>query len=263
MAALSDGPHVVRIEVVTESQRAPDNFGGFALARNAKALTPPRRTRQIEFIGDSHTVGYGNTSRTRSCTPDEVWATTDNSQAFGPLTAGHYHADYQINAISGRGIVRNYNGSAGDPLPVVYPYGLFDKRAVVNDKTWKPQIIVIALGTNDFSTPLNPTERWKSRDELHADFEATYVKFVQSIRAKDARVFFILITTGGTDEMQAEVRKVVGQLNAAGESRVAFIPVNGLSMTGCDWHPSSADDKLIEGELVRFIDADPLLWQGK
>jgi hypothetical protein len=38
-------------------------------------------------------------------------ATTDNSQAFGPKVAKHYAADYQVNAISGRGIVRNFNGS--------------------------------------------------------------------------------------------------------------------------------------------------------
>src|SRR6185312_14756892 len=108
---------------------------------------------QIEFIGDSHTVGYGNTSRTRECTQDDVWKTTDNSQSFGPLIAGHYAADYQINAISGRGIVRNYNGTPGDTLPVAYPYVLFDKKEEYSDPHWKPQIIVISLGTNDFSTP--------------------------------------------------------------------------------------------------------------
>jgi len=263
LGGISLGRHAVRIEVATESQAAPGNFGGFALPADARALPPPKRSRQIEFIGDSHTVGYGNTSRGRKCTPEEVWTTTDNSAAFGALTARHYEADYQINAISGRGIVRNYGGGPGDPLPIVYPYVLFDKATVFQDQAWRPQIVVIDLGSNDFSTPLNPGERWKSREELHADFEASYGRFVQTIRAKNGGAFFILLTTGASDEIQAEVRKVVGQLTAAGEGRIAFIPVDGLSLTGCDWHPSTADDRKISDALVRFIDANPRLWQGK
>ena len=80
------------------------------------------------------------------CTEEEVWETTDNSLAYGPLMAKHYGADYQVNAISGRGIVRNYNGSPGDPLPVAYPYVLFDKQDLYTDSSWKPQIVVAGAG---------------------------------------------------------------------------------------------------------------------
>ena len=34
-------------------------------------------------------------------------------------------------------------------------------------------------------------------------------------------------------------------------------------MTGCDWHPSTADDRKVSGVLVAYIDAHPELWQGK
>src|SRR4051812_147028 len=107
---LADQAHLVRIEAVTESQSAPNTFGGFSLPAAGKPLRMARRRHQIEFIGDSHTVGYGNTSQTRECTQDDVWKTTDSSRAFGATVARHYDADYQINAISGRGVVRNYNG---------------------------------------------------------------------------------------------------------------------------------------------------------
>jgi hypothetical protein len=148
---LSNGRHTVRIEAITESQAGPNEFDGFALASGSKSSPMTPRDRQIEFIGDSHTVGYGDTSPSRDCTSDQVWATTDSSQAFGPKVAKHYGADYQINAISGRGIVRNYNGSPGDPLPAAYPFALFEHSARYADNGWHPQIIVIALGTNDFS----------------------------------------------------------------------------------------------------------------
>jgi lysophospholipase L1-like esterase len=258
---LANGTHNIRIEVVTESQAAPATFGGFALPMQSTALSTPKRERQIEFIGDSYTVGYGNLSPKRDCTQDEVWATTDNSQAFGPLTARHYDADYQINAISGRGIVRNYDGGRGDPVPVAYPFVRFDKQTVYADKTWRPQIIVIGLGTNDFSTPLHSGEQWRSRDELHADYEANYVRFVKSLRARNPAAFVILMATDAANgEIQSEVMKVVAQLKAAGEDRIAFVPMNGLTMTGCDYHLSTADDRTVSQSLIRFIDANPRLW---
>ena len=100
VSGLADGAHTVRIEVVTESQAGPNSFGGFSLPPTASPLPAPREKRQIEFIGDSHTVGYGNISTKHECTEEEVWETTDNSLAYGPLMATHYEADYQINAIS-------------------------------------------------------------------------------------------------------------------------------------------------------------------
>jgi hypothetical protein len=47
------------------------------------------------------------------CTGNEVHRTTNADLSFGALTARRLNADYQINAFSGRGMVRNYNG--GDP----------------------------------------------------------------------------------------------------------------------------------------------------
>ncbi|HYK34389.1 MAG TPA: GDSL family lipase, partial [Alloacidobacterium sp.] len=61
---LGDGSHAVSVLVATESQDAPNTFSGFAIPVGEKALTPEPRHRQIEFIGDSHTVGFGNISTT-------------------------------------------------------------------------------------------------------------------------------------------------------------------------------------------------------
>ena len=264
ISGLTRGKHTIRIEVVTESQDAPKVFGGFAVPRLTTALPPARRDRQIEFVGDSYTVGYGNLSTKRDCTPDEVWATTDNSRAFGPLTAKHFDADYQINAISGRGIVRNYNGGNGDPLPVAYPFVQFDKQIPYEDAGWHPQVIVIGLGTNDFSTQLDAGERWLSREDLHASYEVAYGQFLRNLRARNADAFFIVMATDGADgEIQSEVERVVAQLAAAGEQKVIFLPMNGLAMTGCHSHPSTADDEVISDELIRFLDSHPQLWQGK
>ena len=257
---LAFGAHTVRIEVATESQGGANSFGGFSLPAGANALAAPRRARQIEFIGDSHTVGYGNTSASHDCDGDQVWSTTDNTQGVGAVTARHYGADYRVNAISGRGIVRNFNGGPGDPLPVAYPYTLFDKAARDVAGDWKPQLYVISLGTNDFSTPLNAGEKWKSRDELHADYEASYVAFVQGLRAANPQAHFILwVADGPEGEIQSEIKKVVAKLKAGGEGKVSFVLMNGLAFGGCHWHPSVADDKTVSDALIKHIETDPVL----
>jgi len=261
---LAAGRHTARVEVASENQAGPIDFGGFFTGVNTQGEQPKALERKIEFIGDSHTVGYGNTSSTRECTDAEVWLKTDTSQAFGPLTASHYHADYRINAISGRGVVRNYNGFLADTLPQAYPFVLFDKKETAVDSNWRPQVVVISLGTNDFSTALNPGEKWKTRDDLYTDYEKTYVAFVRRLRVKYPSTFFVLAATDMSDgEIQKEVRKVIAQLNAAGAKRVAFAAFNHLEFTACNFHPSLADDKKMAQSIIDVIDAQPGVWTQK
>lgn len=258
VAGLGPGAHRLRIDVASESQAGPTSFGGFFALPGTRPLPLPSRARQIEFIGDSHSVGYGNTSPKRECTEDEVWATTDTSQGIAPLTAARYGADYQVNAISGRGIVRNYGGFIADTLPQAYPFALLDHKTPYRDPSWKPRVIVIALGTNDFTTPLHDGEKWKSRDALHADFEATYAAFLKRLRAANPQAHFILWATDMADgEIAAEARKVVDRVRASGERRIGFVPVRGLALTGCNYHPNLADDRAIADAITTYIDSRP------
>jgi lysophospholipase L1-like esterase len=255
VSGLPGGRHKLRIEVANESQE-PTVFSGFFRGPAGTPLGSGPLARQIEFIGDSYTVGYGNTSPKRECTEQEVWATTDTSQSFGPSLAGRYRADYQVNAISGRGIVRNYGGFESDTLPAAYPFALLDRGATYDDPAWRPQLIVISLGTNDFSTPLKLDEKWRSRAELRADYEKTYVRFVRQLRARNPRASFILWATDTAEgEVADETRRVVEMLRASGETRVTFLLVPGLSFSGCDYHPSVADDRVIADRLADVIEA--------
>ena len=263
----SDGQHTIRLEKLSETQAGVANFiGFFPDSPHPSTLPSLARNKRIEFIGDSYTAGYGNTSLKHDCTKEEIWATTDSQQAFGPLTAKHYDADYQINAYSGIGIVRNYDGVApGHVMPKLYPMGTFDQKDGDSRYygNWDPQIVVIALGGNDFSTPVHAGDKWATLEDLRADFIASYVAFVKQVRANHPKAQFILLDYG-EDEVGKDVAEVIKRLNADGETRVMpFSTGGGFEQTGCDWHLSTNDDKRISASLITFIDAHPDLWNGQ
>ncbi|WP_374294840.1 GDSL-type esterase/lipase family protein [Sphingomonas sp.] len=263
ITGLTPGEHRLRIDVVSESQAEPTAFGGIFAPDGTTARPPRARARRIEFIGDSHTVGYGNTAASGTCTQDQVWSTTDTTRGLPGLLGARYDADYRVNAISGRGIVRNYNGFAADTLPQAYPYATLDHAHPANDRGWSPQVIVIALGTNDFSTALRPPEKWKTRDALHADYQQTYVRFVQTLRARHPRARIVLWSTDLADgEIATQVAQVHARLRASGDTRVSYVPVHNLAFSGCHAHPSTTDDAAIADAVAHAIDADPAVWKG-
>lgn len=262
VTAASPGAHRIRIDVASESQAGPTRLDGVLAPPGTQPLAaPPARRRQIEFIGDSHTVGYGNTSPTTACTEAAVWQTTDTGQGPAALTAQRYDADYQVNAISGRGMVRNYDGMAATTLPAAYPFALFDGKTPASARGWTPQVIVIGLGTNDFSTALKPGEPWTDRAALHADYERRYVAFVRSLRTRHPRALIVLWATDLADgEIAREAGTVAARLRQGGDRRVVFVPVTGLGFHACHGHPDRADDRAIAAALARAIDAQPAVW---
>ena len=244
---LAAGDHVARLEKLTETQSGGSRFTAFYPVGGDVPLPAQPRTRQIEFIGDSHTVGYGNTSAVRQCPGSGVHDTTDTQQAFGPLVAKHYDADYRVNAFSGMGIVRNYGGSSPDSnLPALYPRLKPDSANAVatSDPACQPQVIVINLGTNDFSTPLKPGERWKSDAELKTAYRQRYVEFVSGLRKANPTARFILM---GSDLFYPEIQKVAEALNRGAAVPVSTVHIGSMEFSGCDWHPSLADDKMMAG----------------
>ena len=255
---LQQGKHLVRLEKISETQSSSGRFLGFYSDDKPAAL--PDRKRQIEFIGDSYTVGYGNVSPSRECNDQQLFIATNSQLAFGPLTAKHFNADYQINASSGFGIVRNYNGSSPDKSLIgLYPFVLHANNYIYNSD-WQPQVIVIGLGTNDFSTKLNAGERWKTRAELQQDYINKYVEFVKSLQRKNPKAQFVLMaSTNAENEIATQMTKVLEQLKASGMKKIDSIIFSGLDFQGCHWHPSANDDKILSELIIKHLD-DKKVW---
>jgi len=256
------GRHTVRLEKRSETQYATGHFFGFS-ARNGAWL--PARARQIEFIGDSFTVGYGNTSAFTQCTPDEIFETTDAQESFGPLTAKHFDADYQINAFSGLGLVRNYDGRehAKYHLPMLYPRAIFDDPTPAVEPDWHPQAIVIRIGGNDFSTDLHAGEPWATPDALAADYQKTYIAFVERLRAANPKAEIVMFWDEDNAAFSASAQKVFDALKASGMERLDHVALPKPADTGCNGHPNIRDDAKNADTFIAWFEAHPEVWQGK
>ncbi|MFJ8980429.1 SGNH/GDSL hydrolase family protein [Streptomyces sp. NPDC102282] len=267
---LTDTEHEVRLVKRTESPWAVGRFGGFVAAAGGAVLPPPApRRRQIEFIGDSYTAGYGNVSGTRDCSGNGGVNRNSNADlAFGALTAKRLGADQQQNAFSGRGMVRNYaGGEPGTDYRTYYDRALLSVDGDVwrRPGTWHPQLVVIGLGINDFSTPLGPDEPWATEGDLVAAYASAYHGFLDMLRTRYGTRTFLLVSSTPVSRTTAfadTARRIVDERSARGDRRIGHWHYDdpGLDRLGCDWHPSLQDHRIISALLDQKIAALPLNW---
>jgi len=148
--------HQIRIYKRTEGNQGTGTFKGILISEKGEMLAWKEiPTRKIEFIGNSITCGYGTEGLKKS----ERWkpSTENNYLSYAPIMARAFKADYHIVAHSGEGAVRNYGYkekvSPTGTMPRRFNR-LFDEKELPlwDFKLWKPDVVVINLGTNDFTT---------------------------------------------------------------------------------------------------------------
>ncbi len=267
VSGLSDGEHHVRLVKRTENPHAAGEFGGFVAVNGGEVLpAPAARTRQIEFIGDSLTVGYGNMSTGRDCSSTGGVARNTNADlSFGALTARTVNADYQVNGFSGLGMARNYEGhSAGTSYRTYYDRALLNVEGDVweNPGTWRPQVVVVGLGTNDFSTAPGPGEPW-TPDSLVTEYRSAYQGFLTKLRDRyGASTTIVVGVPESTGTFADAARQVVLDRNGQGDNRVHHWNYGdpALDRLGCDWHFSAHDHRLIAGKLAAYLAGLPVGW---
>jgi lysophospholipase L1-like esterase len=143
--------HLLRIYKATEAQN------GLVVVNYIKALKFKRVNeslkKKIEFIGNSITCGFGNDDKEIRCNNGSKWYDQHNAYwSYAPCIARSLGADFMLSTISGAGIYRNWN-SDGPTVPQQYEsaYLRMDSARRWNFKNYIPDVVVIALGTNDFS----------------------------------------------------------------------------------------------------------------
>jgi hypothetical protein len=268
VTGLSPGDHHVRLEKVSEGERQPGRFGGFFAARNVVALPVKARTRQIEYIGDSSMTGFGLRAPGPKCAPGEAQTYADTQAAYPVLIARRLDADYQVNAITGRGLIRNYGTRAPDmTLSRLYPLALRDAGPVYGDPQWRPQAYIISL-LADFVTAPRPGERWDSMEAVTQDYITAFGTLAAELhrRSPDATLAVGWPSLAGLPAGTARMLQHLQQGTLAAGREAGFrrvgtyeIDVRGLERTGCAQHYSAADQQKLAGEIHTQLVAQGLL----
>jgi len=257
------GRHHLRLEKVTESGANSGAFQGFYIAGRARPVRIEPRSFQMEFIGDSTITGYANRLHKKKCTNEEVKAATDTQAAFPALVAKHYGADYQVNAVSARGVIRNFAGILpGYTLPELYPFTLLDKTVPYQDPLWQPKLIFIKLNA-DFVGDLKPSERWANFYEVARDYGPAFGLFLSELHQRSPNASFVIwwFDTGAIERSTAELlqqtqKQIVEVAGKGGATKVHFMPMSdaGLRRNACDGHYSVEDHNILARRVIAFLD---------
>lgn len=252
----TQGSHELKVQQRNESTWYSSQIHGVLLDSTGTLEAVNKPLRKIEFIGDSYVVGYGNMSPSktnsssqdasgRECSSEELLRFTNSRLAYPSLLAQELNASYQVNAYSGLGMARHYNGSQVQlPYQDYYQRTLLNQTGIYDFTQWHPDIIIIALGTNDFSTPLseNDTGRFNKREELHKAYQNNYSEFLSQLRQAHPGVQFLLLANPfpPENEMVQQVEKVLDQQMKLGFEDVHVFEMPASDNFGCHWHPDLA-----------------------
>ncbi|MBN1576031.1 MAG: hypothetical protein JW913_05735 [Chitinispirillaceae bacterium] len=150
-----------------------------------------------------------------------------------------------------RGMVRNYNeGAKRSPAPFPSHYdqtlGEADNDAVKWDfSKWKPELVVICLGTNDYSTTPHPDDSMYVGD---------YHKFIARVLGNYPGAAIVCVSTGDATFEKNAKRVVTEETTTFNHPKVYYAAYpDDLGLTGCDWHPSIDDNKKVARVLIDTI----------
>ncbi|NJK95844.1 MAG: SGNH/GDSL hydrolase family protein [Bacteroidales bacterium] len=219
---LKPGIHTLQVFKRTEALMGISIFKGIVIDNNAEVLPwieiPERK---IEFIGNSITCGYGTEGKDKNerFKPE----TENNYTSYAAYVSRAFNADYHIVAHSGMGVVRNYGDSLKVSLAPQMP-ARFNQTLDNNFSTkwdfsrWKPDMVVINLGTNDFSTQPFPDK---------VVFQRTYEGLIGQIRKVYGNIHvFCLVGPMTNEPCYSYVKEMVENLRILnGDEYIHFIGI--------------------------------------
>lgn len=259
----SDSEKSVDVQIIKLSECAMSTIGikPIKLGEGEKIEPAKAKDLKIEFIGDSITCGYGVDD------PDKEHhfktSTEDVTKAYAYKTAQALDADYSMVSISGYGIISGYTDSGKKPeqtIPQYYDklgfsYNKFADSLEVAGLEWnfdnyKPDIVVINLGTNDMSYAKN--------EMTQAEFEEGYIEFLKQVRSHnpDSYIFCTYGVMGNT--LIRSIKNVCDKYSEeTGDNKVTFftLPMQDENKNGivADWHPSEATHEICAQRAVKTI----------
>ena len=206
---LAEGTHSVELYRLTEASEGNTRFLGFTPSPGGKLLDPSAGpARGIEIIGDSISCGYGDEGPDMDCHFSPTPRTTTSRTAPSPRELRRGPRHHRLVRQRGRLQLRHRHDRAR--CPTLYDRILpLEPTPTWDFSRWKPEVVVVNLGTNDFSTDDDPAE------EL---FTSSYAALLGRIRTNYPDAFILcvcapLMDGADYDTVAGYESKVVTQMN--------------------------------------------------
>ena len=166
------GAGVHRFEIVKLTESTNNSFALTEAETDGKFESERENSDlRIEFIGDSITTGFGVLCR--ETYGEYKTKEQDFTKAFPYLASKALHADYRVVAAGGWPIYKSKY--APYAIPDYYDNtDLLRNREAYDHTEYTPDVVVVTLGTNDFSylANLEESERISEREEVCRHFIA-------------------------------------------------------------------------------------------
>ena len=248
--------HTLRIYKATEAANGIVLFHGV----KAQKLKQPevKNTTKIEFIGNSITCGMGNDIQLIPCGSNKWYDQHNAYWSYASITARAIAADYMLSSISGAGIYRNWN-SDEPTVPQQYEsaYLNADSLKKFDFKAFVPELVVVALGTNDLSSGDGITQR-QPFDSV--TFINEYIRFIGTIYIYYPNAKIILLTSPMITDSKSGMLflclqsvKAKATLQYRGSNGIGLFRFAEVPSTGCSGHPTIEEHKMMASQLIPFL----------
>lgn len=202
----------------------------------------PQPQKRMLILGDSVTCGEA-IERTADCKKNTRW--WNPRLSYGMLTAAALEAQVNLVCYGGRGLVRSWNGRTDElNLPDYAELTIADPTSPVmwDHGNYTPDLILSAIGTNDFSQGIPDRENYVS----------TYVAFIQRLLELHPRAHIVL-TEGAilSGEKKAALTLYLTEVKQRiASSQLHLVPSNHYPGDACDAHPTKAQHEAMAKDLA-------------
>lgn len=257
----ADTEAVIRLVKLSES--SDSTMGIRAILTDSEAVVMPtaKKKLQIEFIGDSITCGYGVDG-----TLQDTYSTHNENvtRAYAYLTAQALDADYSMVCFSGHGIISGYtdNGKkrADQLVPAYYEklgnsYGTFGENIAPREVSWdfkkfRPDIVVMNLGTNDASYAKDSQEKCR-------EYAKEYGSFLRMIREKNpCAAILCVLGLMGQELCEYMIEAADCFRTQTGDNNIYTLKLSEQSSENgvvVDYHPTYASHRQAADAVAEFI----------
>lgn len=237
--------HRVDLTHFSESWHGLVSVRGFEL-NDGRFLSPPSLPqRKILVLGDSVTCGEA-IDRVEGEAKNHGW--WNARESYGMLLAQALDAQVHLVCWGGRGLVRTWDNRTDVPrLMQFYEYAVGDGDSAVkwDHRLYQADLIVSAIGTNDFSPGIPERE----------SYVRAYLELLQVLR-KNHKTAQIVVTEGallGGDQKEALRMYLQEVIQTVRDVRLHYVPSEQYPGDHLDFHPNKAQHAAMADDFLPHL----------